>query len=116
MIRRPPRSTLFPSPPLFRSPGGAFGGFELSAFVEQARLVAADLAAARLGGSVRPRQHDVIWWHSKNGINTLCDPGFDSPPFLRSAGASLGHHHQPLGPCTAIDCAAGGDAAATHSR
>src|SRR2546426_3799865 len=69
MIRRPPRSTLFPSPPLFRSPGGAFGGFELSAFVEQARLVAADLAAARLGDSVRPRQHDVIRRHSKNGID-----------------------------------------------
>ena len=64
---------------------------------------------------MRPRQHDVIRRHSKNGINTRGDPGFDSPPFLGPGGASLGHHHQPLGPCTAIDRAEGGDAAPAHS-
>src|SRR3712207_8047794 len=56
MIRRPPRSTLFPYTTLFRSPYGAFAEHETAilGFLCQASGVATGAARCRLAAGERP--------------------------------------------------------------
>src|SRR2546429_7447555 len=52
MIRRPPRSTLFPYTALFRSPGGVIGG-DLSGPVPPSPIDSAPKSPIRVGGGVK---------------------------------------------------------------
>src|SRR3712207_7091559 len=63
MIRRPPRSTLFPYTTLFRSEGASEGhglGHEFLAHVERTRLLVHVLELAPLDGSDPEQNFEVI--------------------------------------------------------